>query len=127
MSIIEEFPVRSVRMANLAIVLSHSVNGVAALHSELLTTTVFPFFHQFFPGKFQNKTNGVTPRRWLHQANPNLSALITSTLGNPDWLLHLDQLANLRPYADDPAFQQKWFEIKFQNKVPSLSSDSSLK
>jgi len=117
MSIIEEHPVRAVRMANLAIVLSHSVNGVAALHSKLLVGSVFPYFHEFFPEKFQNKTNGVTPRRWIHQANPQLSQLITEYLGSSDWLLNLDLVKNLSSNVNDPVFRKKFVDIKFANKV----------
>ena len=81
MSLIEEVPVKQVRMAHLAIVGSHSTNGVAAIHSELLRTTVVKDFAEIFPERFNNKTNGVTPRRWLLLANPELSQLITEAIG----------------------------------------------
>ena len=80
-------------MANLAIIGSCAINGVAALHSNLLKTDVFPDFYAFSPEKFQNKTNGVTPRRWIHQANPALSNTITKWLGTDEWLLDLDKLS----------------------------------
>lgn len=92
LSIIEEEPERKVRMANLAIVGSHHINGVAAIHSQLLTTHVFPYFYDLYPEKFTNVTNGVTPRRWLHQANPGLSKLISSTLHSEAWKTNLELL-----------------------------------
>jgi starch phosphorylase len=116
MSLIEEGGVQRVRMANLAVVGSHSVNGVAALHTELLKKHLFYDFNEFYPGKFNNKTNGITPRRWLHAANPRLSALITSKIGDA-WLKDLDQLRHLEQWADDPAFQQEFMAIKHANKV----------
>src|SRR5215475_14541329 len=103
MSLIEEMPVKQVRMAHLAIVGSHSTNGVAAMHSELLRTTVVKDFADMFPDRFNNKTNGVTPRRWLLLANPELSKLITETIGE-GWVVDLAQLERLLPYADDPTF-----------------------
>ena len=118
MSIIEEASPQYVRMAYLAIVGSHTVNGVAAIHSSLLKTTIFKDFVDFCgDAKFQNKTNGITPRRWLHQANRHLSDLITKKLGNDDFLLDLDKLKELRKYADDVEFQKKWMDIKYENKV----------
>lgn len=122
MSIIEESPYQQVRMAHLAVIGSHTVNGVAAIHSNLIKTTIFSDFVEFFgDGKFQNKTNGITPRRWLHQANPKLSALISEKLGGEegkqDWLVKLDRLAELVPLADDPAFQDRWMAIKQHNKM----------
>ena len=99
MSIIEEGMVPRVRMANLAIVGSHCVNGVAALHTEILKDSLFREFHEFYPEKFRNVTNGITPRRWLLQANPALSALITKAIG-PDWIRALDRLKKLAPMAE---------------------------
>ncbi len=103
MSLIEETPVKQVRMAHLAIVGSHSTNGVAAIHSDLLRTTVVKDFADMFPERFNNKTNGVTPRRWLLLANPDLSQLITETIGE-GWVVDLAELQRLLPCADDPAF-----------------------
>jgi len=100
MSIIEEEPVKQVRMAHLAVVGSHSVNGVAPLHSRLLQTHLFPEFHEMWPERFNNKTNGITPRRWLLSANPRLSQLISERIGN-EWPTHLPQLKQLLRYADD--------------------------
>ena len=102
-SLIEEGPVRQVRMAHLAIVGSHSTNGVAALHSELLKQRVVPDFTAMFPERFNNKTNGVTPRRWLWLANPSLAAVITEAIGD-GWITDLAQLEKLKPLADDSAF-----------------------
>jgi len=116
MSIIQEKPYRAVRMANLAIVMSHTVNGVAELHSKLLVENVFPYFKEFYPDRFQNKTNGVTPRRWIHQANPGLSALFTRYLESNRWLLDLGELFNLEKFIDDEKFQQEWNDVKRQNK-----------
>lgn len=116
-SVIEEGYPQYVRMAHLAVVGSHTVNGVAELHSMLIKTTIFQDFVKYYgPEKFQNKTNGVTPRRWLHQCNPRLSALITEKLGSREWLKDLYQLKKLVPFATDKAFQQKWLEIKRYNK-----------
>ncbi len=115
MSIIGEGRERRVRMANLAIVGSHSVNGVAALHSEILKNSLFRDFHQFYPRKFKNITNGVTPRRWLLQANPALSKLITEAIG-PDWVCDLSKLRGLIPLAEDPQFRQAFAEAKTENK-----------
>ncbi|MHC1744495.1 MAG: glycogen/starch/alpha-glucan phosphorylase [Syntrophobacteraceae bacterium] len=115
MSIIAEGRERRVRMAHLAIVGSHSVNGVAALHTEILKRDLFRDFHQFYPDKFKNITNGVTPRRWLLQANPTLSGLITSAVG-PDWVCDLDRLKALAPLAEDAPFRQAFAEAKLENK-----------
>jgi len=118
MSIIEdgEGMDKSVRMAHLALVASHTVNGVAAIHSELIKTTIFKDFYDIMPEKFQNKTNGVTPRRWLAFCNPPLSALISETLGTDAWIKELDLLQGLRPHATDPKFQKRWADIKLGNK-----------
>jgi len=114
-SIIAEGDVKMVRMAHLAIVGSHTVNGVAELHSRILKYELFKEFNQIFPGRFQNVTNGVTPRRWLCQANPSLTELITATIG-PDWICDLDQLEKLVVYADDPEFRATWMATKLENK-----------
>jgi len=107
-----------VRMAYLAIVGSHKVNGVAELHSDLIKTTIFKDFVNIFgPDKFTNVTNGITPRRWLHQANPRLSELIASKLGGLGFLKDLTLLNELEKYADDKAFKKEWAEIKYANKV----------
>jgi glycogen phosphorylase len=116
MSIVEEGPEKRVAMAHLAVVGSHAVNGVAALHSELLQRDVLRDFAELSPGKFSNKTNGVTPRRWLHQCNPRLSALITEALG-PGWLTDLDRLEKLAPLAKDAAFVEKVAAVKRANKA----------
>ncbi|BCR06842.1 alpha-1,4 glucan phosphorylase [Desulfuromonas versatilis] len=115
MSIIEEGPVPMVRMAYLAIVGSFSVNGVAALHSKLLSEGLFRDFFELWPHKFNNKTNGVTPRRWLAWCNPGLTELITETLGE-GWPAHLERLRELAPHADDGDFRRRWHQVKQQNK-----------
>jgi glycogen phosphorylase len=115
MSIIREGHERRVRMANLAIVGSHSVNGVAALHTRILKESLFRDFHRFYPRKFKNITNGVTPRRWLLQANPALSRLITEAIG-PDWVCDLGRLRGLIPLAEDQQFRQSFAEAKIENK-----------
>jgi glycogen phosphorylase len=115
MSIIEEGPQQQVRMAHLAIIGSFSVNGVAALHSELLRKGLFHDFYELWPQKFNNKTNGVTQRRWLAWCNPALSQLITDTIGD-EWITSLSELKKLEPHASDPAFQQKWHAAKRSNK-----------
>jgi len=136
LSIIEEGMHKQVRMAHLAIVGSHAVNGVAAIHTGLLRSTVFPDFDAFFPGKFQNKTNGVTPRRWINQCNPDLASLITRWLSRASagtaaasasrtaapgaattsWVKDLSQLKALREFADDDMLQAEWREVKASNK-----------
>ncbi len=115
MSLIEEGPVAQVRMAYLAIVGSFSVNGVASLHSRLLTEGLFNDFYALWPEKFNNKTNGVTPRRWLASCNPELSRLISGTLGKT-WVADFAQLSGLASQAGDPDFCQRWREVKLQNK-----------
>lgn len=118
-SIIEEGDVKSVRMAYLAIVGSHKVNGVAELHSELIKTTIFKDFVRVFgPDKFTNVTNGITPRRWLKQANPELAALIAEALNDPDYeyLTNLGKLKQLEKYVEDDTFLKKWNNIKLNNK-----------
>lgn len=117
-SIIEESQPKMVRMAYLAIVGSHKVNGVAELHSDLIKTTIFKDFVKIFgPDKFTNVTNGITPRRWLHQANPRLSELIASKTGGLGFLKDLNILNDLEKYADDKEFKKEWAEIKYANKV----------
>jgi starch phosphorylase len=115
MAIVNDFT-QNVRMANLAIVGSHAVNGVAALHTEILKATTFPEFHEFFPRRFQNKTNGVTPRRWLMAANPELTALITEAIGD-GWMKELTELRGLEPLADDSSFRQKWTAARAMRKA----------
>lgn len=107
-----------VRMAYLAIVGSHKVNGVAELHSDLIKTTIFKDFVKIYgPDKFTNVTNGITPRRWLHQANPRLSELIASKLGSYEFLKDLTLLNKLETFLDDKEFKKEWAEIKYANKV----------
>lgn len=115
MSLIEENP-RMVRMAHLAVVGSYSVNGVAALHTELLRTRVLTDFANFWPQRFNNKTNGVTPRRWLQQCNPGLTALLNETIGD-GWQYDLEQLQSLEKYVEDSVFRSRFREIKRQNKA----------
>ena len=115
LSIIQEHPEKAVRMAHLAIVGSFSVNGVAAMHSEILRKSVFPDLHALFPDRFRNITNGVTPRRWLNQCNPALGALISETLPG-DWRCHLERLRDLEPHADDAEFRNRWRAVKRANK-----------
>jgi len=115
MSLIEEGHEPRVRMAHLAIVGSHSVNGVSALHTRILTRRVLRDFHEFHPDRFNNKTNGITPRRWLKKANSPLAYLITEAIGD-GWAKDLDQLRQLAPMADDAEFQARWREIKRLNK-----------
>ena len=107
---------RRVRMAHLSIVGSHKVNGVSALHSELLVQTIFADFAAIWPQRFINLTNGITPRRWLAQANPGLSALLDGTLGT-GWRLKLDELKRLAPLATDASFRQAFMAAKHANKV----------
>jgi len=115
MSIIEEGKEKQVRMAYLAIVGSFSVNGVAELHSKLLQQSLFADFYRLWPDKFNNKTNGVTPRRWLAGCNPELTELITATIG-AGWVTDLSQLKQLIPYADDATFRKRWRSIKQASK-----------
>ena len=115
MSIIEEGAVKRVRMAHLAVVGCHKVNGVAQIHTELMKQTIFADFDRYFPGKIINLTNGITPRRWLNQANPLLAALITSRIGD-GWIKDLDQLRRLVPFAEDAQFRQEIAKVKRANK-----------
>ena len=116
LSIIEEGHTQMVRMGNLSVVGSFSVNGVAALHTKLIKSDLFPEFNEFYPGKFNNKTNGITPRRWLLACNRGLSALITSKIGS-GWERDLDKLRALEAYADDPEFQKQFMAVKHANKI----------
>ncbi|GJF09168.1 alpha-1,4 glucan phosphorylase [Mycolicibacterium cyprinidarum] len=116
MSLIGEDGGKCIRMAHLATVGSHAINGVAALHSELLKETVLKDFYELWPERFSNKTNGVTPRRFLGLANPGLRALLDDTIGG-DWMVDLERLRRLEPLADDPAFQQRWRAVKRGNKA----------
>ncbi len=115
LSLIDEHGPRFVRMAHLACVGSHAVNGVAALHTRLLEESVLSDFHDLWPGKFSNKTNGVTPRRFLALANPRLARLICEAIGDA-WVRDLERLRELETFADDPAFQRQWRRIKRANK-----------
>ncbi len=116
MSLIQEGPEKRVRMAYLAIVGSFSVNGVAELHSKLLVQGLFKDFAELWPEKFNNKTNGVTQRRWLAACNPGLAELINGRIGE-DWVTDLEQLVKLEPLADDDDFQDEWRAVKQANKV----------
>ena len=116
MAIVADDEARSVRMAHLAIVGSHAVNGVSEVHTQVLTTSVFPAFHALFPGRFHNKTNGITPRRWLLQANPGLARLVTEAIGD-GWASDLDQLGRLGALVEDAEFRRQWAAVKRANKV----------
>jgi starch phosphorylase len=121
MSLIEEGPQQMVRMANLAIVGSHAVNGVAALHSELVKSDLVPEFHEFYPGRFTNKTNGVTPRRWLMYANPALCSWISDRIGD-GWRKDLEALQQLEGFAEDPGSQRSFLTVKQENKARLAST-----
>ena len=116
MSIIGEDGNKSVRMAHLATVGSHAVNGVAAMHSELVKTTILKDFYEMWPERFSNKTNGVTPRRFMGLSNPGLRALLDETIG-AGWMVDLSKLRALAPLADDPVFGQRWRAVKRENKA----------
>ena len=120
MSLIDESGERYVRMAHLATVGSHAVNGVAQLHSELLQRNVMRDFHELWPDKFRNVTNGVTPRRWIALANPRLARCITHAIGD-QWLINLEQLQGLAPLAEDADFRAQWRDIKRSNKTALAS------
>ncbi len=115
LSLIDETGQKYVRMAHLACLGSHAINGVAALHTELLKTTVLKDFYELWPEKFSNKTNGVTPRRFMALSNPRLSDLITSRIGD-GWVKNLDELRKLTEFAEDQAFHQQWQQVKLENK-----------
>ena len=114
-SLIEEGDAKQVRMAHLAIVGSHAINGVSALHTDILRNKVFRDFHDLFPQRFSNKTNGVSQRRWLRTANADLSALISDCIGS-GWISDLSELQKLIPLADDPSFRDQWAAVKRENK-----------
>ncbi len=116
-SIIEEGYEKQVRMAHLCIVGSHSVNGVSELHTRLLKESLVPEFAQMWPAKFNNKTNGVAPRRWLMKANPGLTDLISHTLDEQKWITDLQRLRDLEPFAGDAEFRNAFKEVKRQNKL----------
>jgi starch phosphorylase len=115
-SLVDEYGQRRVRMAHLAIVASHKVNGVSKLHSQLMTQNIFSDFARMYPERFTNVTNGITPRRWLAQASPSLSSLIDERLG-PRWRTDLFELGRLREWRDDPDFRKAFHEAKFANKL----------
>ena len=115
MSLIDEAGEKRIRMAHLAIVGSHKVNGVAEIHTQLMKQTIFADFDRFYPGKIINMTNGITPRRWLNQANPHLAELISSRIGS-DWIKDLKQLERLVPFADDASFCKEFAGVKRGNK-----------
>ncbi len=115
-SIVEEIGERKIRMANLAIVGSHSTNGVAAIHSQLLRTMTVKDLAEMFPERFSNKTNGVTPRRWLRLCNPPLAQVITDAIGD-GWIMNLDELKKLKPLADDKKFRDAFRKAKREAKV----------
>jgi len=117
MSVIEEGYEKQVRMANLSILGSHSVNGVSELHSDLLVKRLVPDFAELWPEKFNNKTNGVAPRRWLMKANPRLTDLISRALNEQKWITDLSRLRDLEPWADDPDFLAAFKGVKRQNKL----------
>lgn len=115
LSIISPGQDRRVRMANLAIVGSFAINGVAALHTEIIKTRIFPDFYKLYPNKFFNVTNGITPRRWLKTANPALSALISEKIGN-EWIKDLTKLKKLEKFVKDDQFIENWQNVKWLNK-----------
>ncbi|XP_015600734.1 glycogen phosphorylase [Cephus cinctus] len=116
MSLVEEDGEKRINMAHLSIVGSHAINGVAWIHSEILKKSVFRDFYEMTPDKFQNKTNGITPRRWLLLCNPNLSDIIEEKIGS-DWTVHLEQLQQLKQWAKDPSFQRDIIKVKQENKL----------
>jgi len=117
LSIIDESGERYVRMAHLASIGSYAINGVAALHTELLKQDVLHDFNELYPGKIRNVTNGVTPRRWMALCNPRLSQLYNEKLGGDDWLVHFEQVSEIEKYVDDASFRERWREIKTANKT----------
>lgn len=114
-SIIRESPEKKIRMAHLAIVSCHSINGVAALHSDILKQLIFNDFYKIYPEKFKNVTNGITFRRWIRHANPLLSSLISDRIGD-DWILHNEKIRDIEKFIDDPEFLNDWSHIKWFNK-----------
>ncbi|MFZ4766825.1 MAG: glycogen/starch/alpha-glucan phosphorylase, partial [Roseimicrobium sp.] len=125
LSLIDECGVRSVRMAHLSVLASHTVNGVAALHTRLLRSKLFPEFDELFPGRFVNITNGITPRRWLSVCNPELDALITESIGD-GWKKDASQLRQLERFADDASFQQRFRVIKRMHKAKLVTTVKEL-
>jgi starch phosphorylase len=121
-SVIDESDGKKIRMSHLAIVGSHKINGVAGLHSELMKTTIFRDFARIYPHRFMNITNGVTPRRWLHQANPALSELITEVIG-PHWIRDFRDIKQLEPFADDTHFRERFRAAKLLSKQHWLASN----
>ncbi|CAN1765652.1 Alpha-glucan phosphorylase, H isozyme [Linum perenne] len=119
--VVEEPPPKMVRMANLCVVGGHAVNGVAEIHSEIVKDEVFNSFYKLWPKKFQNKTNGVTPRRWIRFCNPALSKIITEWTGSEDWVLNTERLAELRMFADNKDLQNQWRAAKRENKMKVVS------
>ncbi|HNZ21640.1 MAG TPA: glycogen/starch/alpha-glucan phosphorylase [Polyangiaceae bacterium] len=117
LSLIEEGEPKHIRMAYLSVIASHTINGVAALHTQLLRERLFSNFSEMYPERFQNKTNGITPRRWLKQCNPRLSKLIDDTLGHDAWPVDLDRLRPLQDHANDPEFQKAFMAVKHANKI----------
>uniref|UniRef100_A0A803QKT2 Alpha-1,4 glucan phosphorylase n=1 Tax=Cannabis sativa TaxID=3483 RepID=A0A803QKT2_CANSA len=114
-------PPKLVRMANLCVVGGHAVNGVAEIHSEIVKEEVFNSFYQLWPEKFQNKTNGVTPRRWIRFCNPDLSEIITKWIGTEEWVLDTEKLAGLRKFADNEDLHSQWRAAKRNNKLKVVS------
>ncbi|XP_030483859.2 alpha-1,4 glucan phosphorylase L isozyme, chloroplastic/amyloplastic [Cannabis sativa] len=114
-------PPKLVRMANLCVVGGHAVNGVAEIHSEIVKEEVFNSFYQLWPEKFQNKTNGVTPRRWIRFCNPDLSEIITKWIGTEEWVLDTEKLADLRKFADNEDLHSQWRAAKRNNKLKVVS------
>ncbi|CAL1357678.1 unnamed protein product [Linum trigynum] len=114
-------PPKMVRMANLCVVGGHAVNGVAEIHSEIVKDEVFNSFYKLWPKKFQNKTNGVTPRRWIRFCNPALSKIITEWTGSEDWVLNTERLGELRKFADNKGLQNQWRSAKRENKMKVVS------
>ncbi|GAV65707.1 Phosphorylase domain-containing protein [Cephalotus follicularis] len=110
-------PPKMIRMANLCVVGGHAVNGVAEIHSEIVKDEVFNEFYKLWPEKFQNKTNGVTPRRWIYFCNPDLSKIITDWTGTEDWIVNTEKLAELRKFADNEDLQTQWRAAKRSNKM----------
>ncbi|XP_059648791.1 alpha-1,4 glucan phosphorylase L-2 isozyme, chloroplastic/amyloplastic-like isoform X2 [Cornus florida] len=112
---------KMVRMANLCVVGGHAINGVAEIHSEIVQREVFNEFYKLWPEKFQNKTNGVTPRRWIRFCNPNLSTIISKWIGPEDWVINTEKLVELRKFADNEELQSEWREAKKRNKIKVAS------
>ncbi|MBA4252287.1 MAG: glycogen phosphorylase, partial [Chlorobiaceae bacterium] len=115
LSVVREGAEKKIRMANLAIIACHSVNGVAELHTKIIKENIFPAFNTLFPKKFKNITNGITPRRWLKSANPILSRIITTKIGDA-WIKDLSQLTKLEKFVDDENFLETWQAVKLENK-----------